>query len=1028
MAVDDKSVIENPDPELMAVVDASIDDVIEGLGVVIGGQIGDIDETLNGVAGGLGTVFNNLLAAVDRKIDPADDAAKVVSSTVASAVDATIGAAGETVKSIQDKCRNREIEQGITQSLVPSTGGDGSPVDDSHSPAASSPTCILCGECHSCREPCEDGSVKVRSDNGQSIEDLIESGQELFSDITGLKPKTPAKFITWFDTDKSSCYTQPADISPRSQTDLLAGEGQTETESVLAAGDFCQPTGEFVTEETEEPAPEEPESENGKLRTTTPFKPGPTFDIGKATLCRPDSYSTPAQVVKQFDGAAKAIKAAVPLIEPLTFSFPLGLASLAAPKLLAGTDNQKSAFVETVEFVEFAFNLMARAAGCGSATSLIAPLEAMVGLVNTFTANSFGHIQLPLTYSRQALCPTEFPTSDQATAAYLANAIPDSIRNSWWNMNNRCTEPMLAVLEASRNKIGVGELLQLRLRKKISGSEWDTGLRQLGYLHQSERNKLWDLSEFIPPYTDITRFMVRDAFDQRLVAQFQLDKEFDQKFNGKVVEWAEAQGIRREVMQAIWRSHWTIPSPGQLYQMIHRLDKLLPGVTQPQVIEWAKDALAQQDIAPFWRDKLIAISFIPKGRRDIRRAFGVGSIDRAEVQSSFEELGHNAKDADILTDFVVRMRDQGLRNSNALVLWRNESIDRKKAVQLLTDRKVPADVIKEVLDQQEGRLRTAIPVRLYKADDLSRKVATERLTKLGIRPATIKEWLDDADRQKSVTLTLKALEVGVLGPTATTRELTAAGWPVDAIARVVEKAETRRKINLTQVCQRAIRRAFLTGEITDNDAMGRLRDSGTDPEVAGVLVAGWNCERAARGKSASTSQVIKWFDEGHINAPNVLQRLENIGWGQTDRQLILATAIEKINIRNAKQQRKLAEDAMREAEKQQKAAEKARRKAESDAKKRMSNIEKANRTRERIVKQLEKVQAKLADKLELSALDTARVVEDIHGRNISVGGLTTSESARSLVLTLENTNFDSIQEFIVNAELQARAVLDLADA
>jgi hypothetical protein len=157
--------------------------------------------------------------------------------------------------------------------------------------------------------------------------------------------------------------------------------------------------------------------------------------------------------------------------------------------------------------------------------------------------------------------------------------------------------------------------------------------------------------------------MVRDSADDTLASDFQLDKEFGDKFTGELKNWAKYQGISDDLMKYIWRAHWQIPSPTQLYEMYHRLRSGDDPSGQTVDIDQIKAALAQQDIAPFWRDKLIAISFAPLTRVDVRRGFEIGALDKEAVTRSYRNRGYDEVNSQILTDFTYRQLVEKLRRS-----------------------------------------------------------------------------------------------------------------------------------------------------------------------------------------------------------------------------------------------------------------------------------------------------------------------------------------------------------------------------
>jgi len=180
---------------------------------------------------------------------------------------------------------------------------------------------------------------------------------------------------------------------------------------------------------------------------------------------------------------------------------------------------------------------------------------------------------------------------------------------------------------------------------------------------------LFELTHQIPPASDIVRMMVRDSDDEDLVKRFSLDDQFDQKFRKQLKLWCQQQGVDELYMRYLWRAHWSIPSPGQLAQMLHRLSRL--PATDPAFVglETVKAALSQQDIAPFWQDKFVAISYAPLTRIDARRAFEIGALSEDQLLEAYLNLGYNRENGLTLVEFNKKnLQQKMLRRSEVQLL------------------------------------------------------------------------------------------------------------------------------------------------------------------------------------------------------------------------------------------------------------------------------------------------------------------------------------------------------------------------
>src|SRR4030095_10770556 len=112
----------------------------------------------------------------------------------------------------------------------------------------------------------------------------------------------------------------------------------------------------------------------------------------------------------------------------------------------------------------------------------------------------------------------------------------------------------------------------------------------------------------------------------------------------KLKDWAEFQGLTPDMMKYVFRAHWTIPSPGQLFTFYQRLRDNPKFGGRDKLLEQVKNALIQQDILPFWHDHFLAVSFHPLGRVDIRRAFNNGTLKDDELVPAYRQLGYSDAD------------------------------------------------------------------------------------------------------------------------------------------------------------------------------------------------------------------------------------------------------------------------------------------------------------------------------------------------------------------------------------------------
>lgn len=324
-----------------------------------------------------------------------------------------------------------------------------------------------------------------------------------------------------------------------------------------------------------------------------------------------------------------------------------------------------------------------------------------LGFLMQYASPEMSELMWPIRYASNATCPSIFPDAQQATEAFLAGTISPDIFRNWLEINNQCVQPWERVVQARRSRFGVGELIQLVRRECLSPSDASNELRGLGFIDPDDLRRFECLLPNVPSVGELIRYMVRDVEDEDIVDEFQLDAEFGDKFRGQVEKWARWQGVDRDVMLRSWRAHWVIPSPGQLFEMLHRLSRLPDDhpakITRQQVVT----ALKQQDIPEFWIARFLETSHSILTRVDIRRAFEIGSLTRDDVVENYLKRGYTDVDANTLADFAEDQRQAKLRRSRVVGKYSRGDLPEAVMEQRLLNRGATQETIDRVKEDKK---------------------------------------------------------------------------------------------------------------------------------------------------------------------------------------------------------------------------------------------------------------------------------------------------------------------------------------
>lgn len=231
----------------------------------------------------------------------------------------------------------------------------------------------------------------------------------------------------------------------------------------------------------------------------------------------------------------------------------------------------------------------------------------------------------------------------------------------------------------NRQYLNALQYVALWRRGQLSNTELDNKLLQLNF-QDTDIERLKQITEVIPTPNDLILMAVREAFDDEFSRRFGHDENLPAEF----VEWAKKQGLSEDWSKRYWRAHWQLPSPQQVFEMLHRLR---PGTTDNPISGDDVDFyLRAADYAPFWRDRLKEISYNPFTRVDVRRMYKTGVLDEAGVMTAYLDLGFDQAKAEAMTQFTIAYEaeeETGIIRSSVLSAYGDGMIDRATAARML---------------------------------------------------------------------------------------------------------------------------------------------------------------------------------------------------------------------------------------------------------------------------------------------------------------------------------------------------------
>jgi len=315
-------------------------------------------------------------------------------------------------------------------------------------------------------------------------------------------------------------------------------------------------------------------------------------------------------------------------------------------------------------------------------------------------------------------------------------------------------------------KLTITELLTAEKRIEKLDYDVNNALKEIGY-NDKEISILRELSWFYPSPTDFIRFAVREVFTDDKKTQEALGAEFPED----IVKYAEKAGMRRDVLEWYWKAHWELPSPTQVYEMLHRLQPEVLSVRGEAYKEMGLDVeqlktdmetvkfyLKQADYDKRWRERLLAISYNPLTRVDLRRVYELGLIDDNEVVARLMEVGYTKKDAELLLNFYKSLKvgtERDLTKSEILRLFRYGEITTEECLSMLMDLGydeaeanfiLSLEIAKEAEDEIDDIIDTLTEKFVW--GEITEKEFVGELDKLGIKATRRDKIVEKARRRK----------------------------------------------------------------------------------------------------------------------------------------------------------------------------------------------------------------------------------------------------------------------------------------
>ncbi len=353
-----------------------------------------------------------------------------------------------------------------------------------------------------------------------------------------------------------------------------------------------------------------------------------------------------------------------------------------------------------------------------------------------------------------------------------------------------------------------------------------------------------------PSPQDLVHWQAREVFEPDMIAKYGLTDELEKI--GK--EAFYKAGMDDEQIRNYWMAHWEHASWIQVVDMLRR--GLL---TEDDIWDWFRLV----EIPPFWREKLIGISWEVPTRVDVRRFWDMRVIDEARLREIYQAQGYHGKDLDdyvLWTKVYVAFPDLLARFNNG---W-------------ITEAQVKAELVK--LGMAPARVDEMIQTKL-KATKAARTQTERDLTRADI---------------------IKGVKSGVITRPEAGGLLEDLGYDSDESDFILEinipLDDTDQAINQRELTKTDILNGLKEGVITQDEAKDRLmalRYSAVDSEfIIKIYLAAVSKPTEPRSKEQSKADVLMAVKKGLLLPADAYLMLQDIGFTPDASEFILTVNAE----------------------------------------------------------------------------------------------------------------------------------------
>ena len=386
-------------------------------------------------------------------------------------------------------------------------------------------------------------------------------------------------------------------------------------------------------------------------------------------------------------------------------------------------------------------------------------------------------------------------------------------------------------------------------RDKPTYEKYFDDLRDQGWSDERiEALKFFTL--FYPAPADLVNWQAKEVFEPNMIAKYGLKDELGEL---RREDFYKA-GMSDEQIDNYWMAHWEHPEFRTVVEMLRRTD-----FTEEDMRAWFRLV----EIPPFWRDKLIQISYEVPTRVDVRRFWDMRTINEARLREIYAWQGYHGKDLD---DYILWTKVY-VAFPDLIARWKNGWITLDQVRSELRGYGMPADRLEELIETK------------MKPTEAERVAAERDLTKTDI---------------------YKGVKAGVITRGEALELLMDLGFEEDEADYLltinIPTDEEDIVVNQRELTKADILKGLKAEVITEQEALDKLLELRYTPLDAEFLLKIYKATISppaeAREREASKADIVLAVKKGLITPEEGYLMLQDIGFTPEASQFILVVKAE----------------------------------------------------------------------------------------------------------------------------------------